>query len=234
MQGFMARLACAGMPRANVNHMTYIQSAPRAPARGMKRVRGLAAAALVGGALGGCAVAPPPPPPVVAVPGASKTFAQFQQDDLACRNQAKAAATGPAASPQQPSGTPSPPPAPPPERIYADCMVARGNTVQPPAQGASAVAYPAGYPVYGYDPWLYGDPAFYGFWGEPYFYGFYGGGGFIGHGYYPGRYFAGHPMGFYHGGGFGRGGGFAGGGHGGGFAGGGHGGGFAGGGHGGR
>lgn len=40
--------------------------------------------------LGACAVAPPTGPSVMALPGKGKSFAQFQQDDMACRQYASA------------------------------------------------------------------------------------------------------------------------------------------------
>jgi hypothetical protein len=168
---------------------------------------GLACGVLLASLLGGCVVAPAPPapPPVVAVPGASKTYAAFREDDTACRTQASqpaAPASGAAAAPL------------PPERVYANCMVARGNTLAPNPSAAPVAGY--AYPAYGYAPWAYADPAFYGYWGDPFIYGFYGGGFYGGGGYHPGHYFAGHPYGFNHGGGFHGGGrGFAGGGGGG-------------------
>ncbi len=46
-------------------------------------------AALAGAlALGACAVAPPPGPSVMALPGKDKSFADFQQDDMSCRQYA--------------------------------------------------------------------------------------------------------------------------------------------------
>jgi hypothetical protein len=196
----------------NVYKMANIVNAPGA----------LACGVLLASLLGGCAVAtaPPAPPAVVAVPGASKTYAAFREDDTACRAQANQ----PAAPPSGAAAAPLPP-----ERVYANCMVARGNTLAP--NPSASAAPPAGYayPGNGYAPWAYGDPAFYGYWGDPFLFGLYGGGFYGGGGYYPGRYFAGHPYGFYHGGGFhgggGRGGSFAARGGGGGFHGGGGGGG---------
>ncbi len=52
-----------------------------------KTVIALALAPLL--ALGACTVAPPTGPSVVAMPGAGKTFPQFQQDDNYCRNYAQ-------------------------------------------------------------------------------------------------------------------------------------------------
>ena len=88
-------------------------------------------------------------------------------------------------------------------------MVARGNKLAPPplvSASATPKAYSAGdaYPLaFAYDPYYwYGDPnAFYGASGYPFFFGFYGGccGGYY---YYPGRYYAGHPYGYYYGAGY--------------------------------
>jgi hypothetical protein len=39
-------------------------------------------------ALGACAVPPPAGPSVMALPGQGKTFAAFQEDDVACRQYA--------------------------------------------------------------------------------------------------------------------------------------------------
>ena len=53
----------------------------------MLRVKEIAA--LAGAlALGACAVAPPPGPSVMALPGKDKSFADFQQDDMSCRQYA--------------------------------------------------------------------------------------------------------------------------------------------------
>ncbi len=50
--------------------------------------------------LAGCTVAPPSGPNVVALPGSGKTYEQFTNDDLACR-QAAELRTGPGPSAQQ-------------------------------------------------------------------------------------------------------------------------------------
>jgi hypothetical protein len=44
--------------------------------------------------VGGCAAPPPPGPTVIAVPGKDKTLAQFQEDDVACRQFAGAQTGG--------------------------------------------------------------------------------------------------------------------------------------------
>jgi hypothetical protein len=48
-------------------------------------IAGLCAGTL---ALGGCVVVPPPGPTILAAPGPGKTFTQFQQDDITCRQYA--------------------------------------------------------------------------------------------------------------------------------------------------
>lgn len=45
---------------------------------------------LVASGLGGCAIAPPTGPSVMALPARGKTLADFQQDDLTCRDYASA------------------------------------------------------------------------------------------------------------------------------------------------
>ncbi|MGO8919553.1 MAG: glycine zipper family protein [Stellaceae bacterium] len=45
-------------------------------------------------ALGACAVAPPPGPSVMALPAKDKSFAEFQQDDMTCRQYASAQTGG--------------------------------------------------------------------------------------------------------------------------------------------
>lgn len=199
--------------------------------------KGCVVAATVVLALGGCATPPPPPPPLlVAYPGPTKTTADFQADDTACRGLAaqppgppQPALTGrssaaaaesrvPQSSPPNPNdaqqaGTPPQSPSTP-GSIYLQCMAARYNIVQPIEPDVPvAYAYYNPYPVYlgygDYYPFLYGS-----YFGVGYF-GRYGGyRGF--HGYRGG-------YGFHNGFGYRGGYGFGGGGyHGGGF----HGGGF--------
>ena len=152
-------------------------------------------------ALSGCVAAPIPVAPgnipVVAIPGPTKTEAEFRQDDLTCRaaavplppNPTSPTASQPAAA-QQPEY--------PPGVAYLRCMASRQNTIEPYsiAQPVVYAYYPA-YPIYagiGYGyPYYYGGYASFGF------YRLYGGG----------RYFAfhdGYRGGFrdggYHGGGF--------------------------------
>jgi hypothetical protein len=178
----------------------------------MMSVRTLAALG-VSLALGACADGPPPGPAAIVLPGQGKTEAAFQQDETICRQHAishtgygdlsqpprasaPVPATGPAASPGQPSQDVS----------FMQCMAARGDTVQMQSSG--------GYP-YGYDaPYPYSYAYGYGY-GYPYLYPDYdvvfGGVGFFHHGFFRGGF---HHGGF-HGAGF-HGGGFHGGGHGGG------------------
>jgi Glycine-zipper domain len=54
-----------------------------------RTVRRLSPALLLALPLGACAVAPPSGPTVVALPGQGKSLAQFQSDDLACRDYAQ-------------------------------------------------------------------------------------------------------------------------------------------------
>lgn len=184
----------------------------------MRGIRAFAALVLSGG-LAGCTAAAPPlqPAPLVAVPGPTKTEAEFHQDDTACR----AAAALPA-NPSTPStrpaaaSTPTAVPsngqaanaiagqvqeAPPPGLVYLRCMEARQNTVQPlvPAQPV-LYGYYAPYPIYDSYPFYYRSyPFFYGGFGVGFFSGGYGRhyGGFHHHGFHGGGF---------HGGGFGHGG----------------------------
>lgn len=187
--------------------------------------------------LSGCVAAPSAPPmpaPLVAVPGPTKTTAEFQQDDIACR--AAAAEPPPDLKPapaalQPPAGSnAASKDAPAPTRLessprpatslgvtYLRCMNSRYNIIEPlsASQPITYGYYPA-YPVYGgssdYYPWLYGG--FYDGFCCGVGFGF--GRGYYGHGYYGGRgYGGGRFGGGYHGGGF-HGGGFHGGGFGGG------------------
>jgi hypothetical protein len=115
---------------------------------------------LVVTSLAGCGPPPPvPPPPLVAIPGPTKTPAQFSQDDVACR---VAVADIPAAAGD--ASRPTPPPDVPPGIAYLRCMENRDNTIQP-----MRVVWPRprpNYPVgdYGgdYYPWVYNDSVSFG------------------------------------------------------------------------
>ena len=134
--------------------------------------------------LAGCVVAPPPPSPqipLVAIPGPTKTQAQFQQDDTACRVAAVALPPAPGSAPAvaAPADPTAVPQQMPPGAIYLRCMASRDNVIEPLAPARPVLyGYYSDYPIYaGFGdtyPWLYGD--YYGF-------GFYGG---FGGGY--GRY----------------------------------------------
>ena len=150
--------------------------------------------------LAGCVVPypiAPPQVPYVAVPGPTKTEAQFRQDDTTCRafavqlpqEPARSAEGPPAAAPsqqaaaQQASAGALPPE--PPGAVYLHCMAVRGNPIEPLAQTAPLLyGFYRPYPLYvgygGYYPWLSG-----GYYG-PYVGGFYGFG--FNHGYGWGGY----------------------------------------------
>ncbi len=180
--------------------------------------------------LTGCYVPPPPPPqvPLVAIPGPSKTQAQFQQDDAACRTAAAAPASAPQANSftngssavnnvagQASSANPSTSPLTgsagqlqptgdqmPPGAVYLRCMVSRANIVQPLAtQPPPLYAFYPQYPIYV----GFGDT-------YPWLYDGFGYGGFYG-GFYGGYrgYRGGYGYGGFRDGGF-RDGGFGGGG----------------------
>jgi hypothetical protein len=102
--------------------------------------------------LGACVVAPPPAPALIAAPGSGKDPAAFQQDDLACRQQAQSAAENSGLS-------------------YAQCMTAHGDIMQ---QAPADAPYPYGwYPFIPFYPYAYP----YAYPGAVYWGGFYGGWG---------------------------------------------------------
>ena len=185
----------------------------------MRGIKTFAALVLSGG-LAACTAAAPPlqPVPLVAVPGPTKTEAEFRQDDTACR----AAAVVLPANPSTPSTRPAAPSTPtaapsngqatnpvagqaqdsaPPGLVYLRCMEARQNVVQPLAPAQPVLyGYYAPYPIYDSYPFYYGGyPFFYGGFGVGFFSGGYGRhyGGFHHHGFHGGGF---------HGGGFGHGG----------------------------
>jgi len=159
----------------------------------------IVAALLFSGGLAGCVTAPrpPQPAPLVAVPGLTKTEAEFRRDDTVCRAAAVVLPPNPTAT--QPSTAAAAAPvklesvkpaevaqdAPPPGLVYLRCMEARQNIIEPlaPAIPVYYSYYPA-YPVYG---------------GSPFFFN-----SFVGFGFYGGHY--GRHYGGFHHGGFGRGG----------------------------
>jgi hypothetical protein len=174
---------------------------------------------LLGGlcALTACATGPTP---VAGLPGPNKDPASFQKDELACRTEA-----GQAAYPAAPGNgaTQTPVSANSNSRWeaffsrYAQCQVAKGNSVVAipwtaayaqylgyfAASGYPGPAYAYGYngayfgPLYYDDAYFWGDPFLFGVYG-PYFYG-YGHYGF-GYGGHFGRAF-GHFGGGFHAGG---------------------------------
>lgn len=117
------------------------------------------AAALLSSA---CVVPPPAGPSVGALPSKDKDAAQFQQDDVACRQYAAqmlggsdAAQYSWAAQQQQY------------DQDYAQCMTAHGNIAPVATAGAPAYAYP--YYPYPYYPYAYAYP--YYPYGYPWFWG---------------------------------------------------------------
>jgi len=162
------------------------------------------AALLLSAGLAGCVAAPrpPQPAPLVAVPGPTKTEAEFRRDDTVCRAAAVVLPPNPSAA--QPSAAAAAAPvklepakpaepvqaSPPPDLVYLRCMEARQNTIEAlaPAIPVYYSYYPA-YPVYGGSPFFFNS--FVGF-------GFYGG--------HYGRHYGGFHGGGFHHGGFGRGG----------------------------
>ena len=118
------------------------------------------AAALI---LGACVVPPPAGPSVGALPPKGKDAAQFQQDDLTCRQYAWQMLGGADAAPysalaQQQQY----------DQAYTQCMTAHGNIAPVAAAGAPAYAYP--YYPYPYYPYAYDYPYAYGYpwyWGAP-------------------------------------------------------------------
>jgi hypothetical protein len=100
-------------------------------------------------AIGGCAAELPTSPEVMALPAKGKDLAQFQREDIACREHAQQQAAAPISV-----GNPHPSSAVLQQRYdiaYAQCMAADGNPVLPPPYGS--YGYVAAYPPY-YGPWL--------------------------------------------------------------------------------
>lgn len=143
----------------------------------MGRAAALAAALL----LSACVVPPPAGPSVGALPPKGKDAAQFQQDDLACRQYASEMLGGAqySAVSQQPQY----------DQNYAQCMSAHGNIAPVATAGAPSYAYPYyAYPYY--YPYAYAYPYY------PYPYPWYWGGFgtsfvFVGHGHRHGGHFHG-------------------------------------------
>src|ERR1700710_262099 len=95
--------------------------------------------------LGGCVAVPVQPAPLVVLPGEQKTYAEFQQDDAACRpggqlesSQASSAARpAPQSAAQTAAQTGSVAPAVAPDLYgqshlaYVQCMAAHGNIAAP-------------------------------------------------------------------------------------------------------
>jgi hypothetical protein len=128
---------------------------------------------LIALALGACAVIPPSGPSVMAIPAKGKSLADFQQDDLACRQFAS----------QQigygSTGTSTPSPGADfyaaqaisidlqqhYDTSYAQCITAKGNSITTsPVPYAYYYQYaPYGYPGYGsyYYPPYYYNPYYY-------------------------------------------------------------------------
>ena len=113
--------------------------------------------------LSACVVPPPAGPSVGAMPPKDKDAAQFQQDDVTCRQYAAqmlggtdAARYSWAAQQQQY------------DQSYAQCMTAHGNIAPVAIAGAPAYAYPYypypyayAYPYYPYGyPWFWGGAGF--------------------------------------------------------------------------
>jgi hypothetical protein len=105
--------------------------------------------------LGACAVALPSGPTVMALPAQGKSLAQFQQEDISCRNYAQQQ-TASAPTAQQASNYSLQ------QRYdiaYTQCMYADGNKVtSAPGVAYSGYSAYAPYPYYG--PGYYGGPAF--------------------------------------------------------------------------
>ena len=184
---------------------------------------------LVLAGLAGCVADPQDVPslpmPLVAVPGPTKTEAEFRQDDAACRAGAVEPSLGAGRTPttlQSAANSktnaanvnaPTPlqtsqPAETAPDVTYLRCMGSRYNTIEPlsVSQTVTYGYYPT-YPVYGgssdYYPWLY-DGLYgglgLGFYGGGFYGGGFGGGFCCGPGFGFGRGFYGH--GFYGGRGF--------------------------------
>lgn len=169
-------------------------------------------------ALAACVVAPPlgpPEVPLVAVPGPTKTEAQFRQDDATCRAASvelpPGDADGPAAAanpaPRASAGgaaagaadgraaaatQQAPPTAAPPGVTYLRCMEVRNNLIEPLVpDGPPLYGYYAAYPVWASFgdpyPWYYGNYVSFGFYGGRWY-----GRGWYGGRYYGGRYYGGY------------------------------------------
>jgi hypothetical protein len=140
-----------------------------------------AAAFAVALLLSACVVPPPAGPSVGALPPKDKDAAQFQQEDLSCRQYAAQmlgadAAQYSAAAQQQQY-----------DQSYVQCMSAHGNIAPVATAGAPAYAYPY-YPY----PYAYAYPYAYGYpwyWGAPV--GFGTSFVFVGHGHRHGGHFHG-------------------------------------------
>jgi len=144
----------------------------------MGRAAALAAALL----LSGCVVPPPAGPSVGALPPKGKDAAQFQQDDVACRQYAAQMLGADAAQYSAPAQQQQY------DQSYTQCMTAHGNIAPVAVAGAPAYAHP--YYPYPYYPYAYAYPYY------PYGYPWYWGGFgtsfvFVGHGHRHGGHFHG-------------------------------------------
>ena len=139
------------------------------------------AAALAVALVSSACVAPPPAGPSVgALPPKGKDAAQFQQEDVSCRQYAwqmlgADAAQYSAAAQQQQY-----------DQSYVQCMTAHGNTAPVATAAAPAYAYPYyAYPYYPYYPYAY--PYSYYPYGYPWYWGGFGTSFvFVGHGHHHG------------------------------------------------
>ena len=153
----------------------------------MGRAAAFAAALL----LSACMVPPPAGPSVGALPPKGKDQAQFEQDDVACRQYAWQMLGGTdaaqyAAPVQQQQY----------DQSYAQCMTAHGNIAPVATAGAPGYAYPGApayaYPYYPYPyyPYAYAYP--YYPYGYPWYWGGFGSSFvFVGHGHHHGGHFHG-------------------------------------------